>query len=220
MFQLIEARPGAAWSLQISERYQKRSIVLCLRLLNCPYFHLHSAGALNPISCFILTWDAVGNQNSPSGRKKRKTFLQMMSLLALLSQHLLLLLFFVVKEKSPKNSFDLLPVRGWQCSNLLTFNPKFGDVSWIVSQILQLRPFLDYNSLQPTVPQPRVGGTTSPAKTTVASFDRLTKQGLFSKLLRNFPVSRPASDRRIACGYLHRSQHIPQYNPATGPDFL
>lgn len=58
-------------------------------------------------------------------KKKRKTFLQMMSLLSLLSQHLFLL-FFVVKEKSPKNSFDLLPVRGQQCSNLITFNPKFG----------------------------------------------------------------------------------------------
>lgn len=55
-----------------------------------------------------------------------KTFAQMMSLLSLFSQHLFLLLFFVVKEKSPKNSFDLLPVRGWQCSNLITFNPKFG----------------------------------------------------------------------------------------------
>lgn len=126
MFLLFEARPGGDWSLQISERYQKCSTVLSLPVFNCKHFRLHSAGAFNLISCFFLTWDAVGNQNSPSGRKKkRKTFLQMMSLLSLLSQHLFLL-FFVVKEKSPKNSFDLLPVRGQQCSNLITFNPKFG----------------------------------------------------------------------------------------------
>lgn len=122
--------------------FKKWSIVSCLPLFNFRYFHLHSAGAFNLISCFILTWDTVGNQNSPSGRNKGKPFPQMISLLSRLSQHFFLLLFFVVKEKSPKNSFDLLPVRGWQCSNLITFNPKFRWCELNSVPVLQLRPFL------------------------------------------------------------------------------
>jgi len=58
--------------------------------------------------------------------EKGKTFLQMVSLLSLLSQILLLMSFFVVKGKSPKDPSDLLPARGWQCSNLLALSPRFG----------------------------------------------------------------------------------------------
>lgn len=143
MFQLFEAGPEAAWSLQISERYQKLGIVLSL-LFNCKYyFHLHSAGAFNLISCFILTWDAVGNQNSPSGRKKWKLlhrwchfFLSSPSICSCCCS-------LWWRKKAQRTHLICCQSEDgnaliWSHSTL-----NSGDVSWILSQNLQLRPFLD-----------------------------------------------------------------------------
>lgn len=121
MFQLFKARPGAVWSPQIPKKISKTlffcstaSISIYKQLAHSIQYHVSCLPEMQLEIKTILQ------------AEKGKTFLQMMSLLSLLSQFLFLLSFFVVKGKSAKHPFDLLPVRGWQCSNLLTFNPEFG----------------------------------------------------------------------------------------------
>lgn len=136
MSRLFEARPEAVCLHKYLRRYQKKSTTLSLPLLNHKYFHLQAVGTFNPISHFMLTWDAAGNQNSPSGRKG-KTFLQMMSPLSLCYSCWTLWW----RKNIPKNPFICWICRIWQYFDVLTFDSSLGDASRIPPHILHLRLF-------------------------------------------------------------------------------
>lgn len=143
MFQLFEARTGVAWSLQISERYQKHSIVLSLSLFNCKHFRLHSAGAFNIMSCFILTWEAIGNQNSHSGRKKGKLFHRWCHFFLSSPSICSCCCSLWWRKKAQRTHLICCQSEDGNALIWSHSTPDSGDVSWILSQILQVRPFLD-----------------------------------------------------------------------------
>lgn len=144
MFQLFEARTGASWSQQISERYQKTQ---------------HSAVSSSPqlqVFPFTLSWCIQSNmmfhsylrcswKSKQSFRQKKKGKLFCRWCNFFLSSPSICCCCCSLWWRKKAQRTHLICCQSEDGNTLIWSHstPNLGDVSWILSQILQLRPFLD-----------------------------------------------------------------------------